>query len=229
MDRSKKLELARALEERELRRAEQSCWHWLRKHTKTIDEQDEENPLKPFPDREYFPWVLDVMENESTVFIPKSRTMMASWFSAGFIAHKLFTKPHTTCVVQSKDEARALNVIKYIKTLWEHTTPRLRDRWPLKRPLSRQPYDRFDLENGSWALGVAGDPDRIRSAHPTIVLLDEGAFIDTEENYNVAVATRAKHIIVVSSANPGWFYEFIRDARDVKWPKYEHQPNLKAA
>jgi hypothetical protein len=146
--------------------------------------------------------------------------MMLSWLLSGYIGHKLFTRPFTSCVIQSKDEARAVKPIAYMKCLWRNSDQELRDRWPLPRPLDKQPFNKIELSNGSWALGVSGDPDRIRSEHPSIVFLDEGAFIDTDENYNVAVATRCKQIIVNSSANPGWFFEQIRDAKPAPWPEY---------
>lgn len=222
MTRQEKIALARAMEEKDLRRAERDVWYWLRNHTKTEDEQDKKNPIKPFPDREYFPLVFDVMKHEHTVMLEKSRTMMASWMASAYCAHEMFTAPFTGVVFQSKDEARALKCIHYVKTLWRHSTPRLKSRWEVARPLERQPYNRMEMANGSWALGVAGDPDRIRSEHPTIVVLDEAAFIDTSDNYDTAVATRCLKIFCISSANPGWFREMTKDARPEQWPKYDN-------
>jgi hypothetical protein len=224
-----KADLERAVKlkrELSLRRAIEDCAYWLLNHTKTEDEQDPEDPLKSFPDREYFWYILDVLNHEPTEFIEKSRTMMLSWLLAGYAIHKMCTRPFTTVVVQSKDEARAVKPIHYMKCLWRNSDQELKDRWPMPRPWDKQPFNKVELSNGSWALGVSGDPDRIRSEHPTIVLLDEGAFIDTNENYNVAVATRCKQIIVNSSANPGWFYEMIRDATPVGWPDYSKSQAL---
>lgn len=212
--------LLAALEEQSLRRAERDCWYWLANYTKTEDEQDSENPVKPFPQRDYFPLVFDILNDpdESVVWLEKSRTMMMSWSLAGWAAHCMFTKPHTTVVVQSKDEARAIKVVNYVKCLWRNSDERLKARWRLKRPYDRQPYDKFELANGSWILGVAGDPNRIRSEHPTIVILDEAAFIPSDENYNVAVATRCLKIICNSSAEAGWMREATLEAKPAHWP-----------
>lgn len=224
---SSKRDLLLALEEKDLRLAEKSVWHWLSNHTKTEDEQDNLEPVKPFPQRAYFPLVFDVLNDpdESTIWIEKSRTMMMSWSLAGWAAHTLFTRPHTGIVVQSADEARSIKVINYVKCLWRLSDPRLKARWKLKRPYERQPYDRFEIANGSWILGVAGDPDRIRSEHPTYVILDEAAFIASDENYNIAVATRCLKIICNSSAEEGWMHEVIRDARPDVFPSVgKHEP-----
>lgn len=212
--------LLQALEEKSLRRAQRDCWYWLSNYTKTEDEQDSKEPVKPFPQRDYFPLVIDVLSSpeEPTIWLEKSRTMMMSWTLAGWAAHTMFTRPHTGIVVQSKDEARAVKVVDYVKCLWRNSDPRLKSRWRLKKPYERQAFNKFEVANGSWILGVAGDPDRIRSEHPTIVILDEAAFIPSDDNYNVAVATRCLKIICNSSAEDGWMYEVIEDAIPAEWP-----------
>lgn len=221
MTRREKVEFARLLEEKELRRARVDKYYWLTTHTATEDEQDKENPIKPFPRRDYFPHIIDVYDNEEAVAVEKSRTMMLSWVTSGWCAHEMFTVPYTTVVIQSKDEARAVNCINYIKCLWRNSHPKLRQEWTLKRPLDKQPYNKIELANGSWAIGVSGDPDRIRAMHPTVVVLDEAAFIESSDNYDTAVATRCSKIFLVSSACPGWFREMTRDAKPVEWPDYK--------
>jgi hypothetical protein len=222
-----KRELLKALEERDIRKAKKEVWHWLGHHTATEDEHDTDEPVKPFPQRPYFPLVFDVLDdpNEPVVWVEKSRTMMMSWSLAGWACHEMFTRPYTGIVVQSADEARAIKVVNYMKCLWRRSDPRLKAMWKLRRPLERQPYDRFEAANGSWVLGVSGDPDRIRSEHPTIVILDEAAFIPTDDNYNVAVATRCLKIICNSSAEAGWMHEVIREARPAEFPRTgKHEP-----
>ena len=70
-------------------------------------------------------------------------------------------------------------------------------------------------------IGIPGDPGKIRSEHPTIVVLDEGAHItEGEQSYNVAAATRCPHLVVLSSAWPGWFRDATEFATPVDWPNY---------
>lgn len=161
-----------------------------------------------------------VLDNEGVVFLEKSRTMMASWLSAGWAAHKMFTRPATTIVFQSENENRAVLLIDYVRTLWEQSMASLKQRWT---PVSgRQAYNTWQMANGSIGYAIPGDPDQIRYLHPTVVILDEAAFMTQGERaYNTAVATRCRQIICISSANPGWYQHVSESAVPVNWPAYE--------
>lgn len=146
---------------------------------------------------------------------------MASWFFSAYCAHKMFTKPATGVVIQSQDEDRAVHDVQNMKVLWEQSDAELQGRWKLARPLDKQPYNKFEIGNGSWAIGIPGDPNKMRSQHPSIILLDEGAFMTRgAETYNIAVATRCPKIIVNSSAEVGWFQGVCESAKPVPWPEY---------
>lgn len=194
---------------------------WLTQCTKTRDEQDKEFPFKPFPPLPYLEPLLEVLDNEPIVFLEKSRTMMASWIVAGWAAHLAFTRPASCIVFQSEDEDRAVHSVGYCKTLWEHSPELLREQWTLAKPLDKQPYNEFRLANASRLVAIPGDPDKIRSEHPTAVILEEAAHIqEGERSFNVAAATRCPHLICVSSANPGWFRDATEFAMPVEWPEY---------
>ena len=196
-------------------------FYWLTTATRTKDEQDKNNPYKPFPNKRYLWEILQVLFNEPAVFIEKSRTMMCSWLISAYCAYIMFTRPAQGIVIQSEDEDRAIHDINYIKCLWENSIDPLKRRWPLTKELDKQPYYRLDMKNGSWAAGIPGNPDKIRSLHPSIVCLDEAAHIEHgDESYNVAVATRCTQIIALSSAKPGWFRNFTEFAPPVDWPMY---------
>ena len=190
--------------------------------TKTVDEQDETgNPIKPFPDKPYFKPVLQAMDNETTLFIEKSRTMMLSWTGAAWAMHKMGTRPATGVLVQSEDEDRATNFVKYAKALWEQSTPEIQARWQPKggRLPGQQPYNEFHLANKSWIKGIPGNPDKVRSEHPFCVIFDEAAHMTMgEAAFNIAQATRCKKIFCISSAKPGWFRDLTKDAQMEHWP-----------
>lgn len=208
-------------DELKARRALSDPWFWLTECTKTQDEQDPENPYKPFPKKDYLFHTLQAMQQEPVLFIEKSRTMMISWTAAGFAAHMGFSRPAVGVIFQSQDEARAVHDVDYVKVLWEQSDPVLKAKWPLKKPMEKQAYDSLELANGSWFLGIPGNPGKIRSEHPTVVVLDEAAHIEKgEESYNVAVATRCLHMIALTSANPGWFRDATEFAVPVDWPEY---------
>jgi hypothetical protein len=216
-----KRRLLELMREKRVRRALTEPYYWLTECTKTQDEQDLVNPFKPFPKRPYFEPILEVLQHEAVVFLEKSRTMMASWLVSGHCAHLGFSRPAVGCVFQSRDEGRAVHDIDNIKCLWLNTDPDIRERWPLLKPLEKQAYNRLEMANGSWFLGIPGDPDKIRSEHPTVVVLDEAAFIpDGDASYNTARATRCLQIIALSSAEVGWFEDFTKPATPVDWPEY---------
>lgn len=137
----------------------------------------------------------------------------------------MFTRPATGVIFQSEDEDRAVHDVEYCKILLDQSIPELKARWlPYKdRNVWDQPYNTLRMANGSWCMGLVGNPDKIRSQHPTIVVLDEAAYITRgEESFNVAQATRCHHIVCLSSANPSWFRERTEDANPIDWPNYEH-------
>lgn len=198
-----------------------SVYYWITHCTKTKDEQDLPNPFKPFPNELYIQPLLELLEHEPIVWMEKSRTMLASWLISAWAAHKAFTRPATCVVFQSEDEDRAVHNVEYCKILWENSDPLLQEEWELEKPLAKQPYNRMLLKNGSKIVGIPGDPGKIRSEHPTIVVLDEAAHItEGEESYNVAAATRCPHLICLSSAWPGWFRDATEFAMPADWPDY---------
>lgn len=191
--------------------------------TQTWDEQSP-LPYKPFPKKPYFKPILDAIDNEARVFIEKSRTMMISWLVSAYCSHRAFTNDANVTVFQSQDEARSVKDVMYCKELWRNSIPQLRERWPLAKELEKQPYNTFELANRSKFIGIAGNPDRLRSEHPTVVVLDEASImVYCEQIYNIALATHAPKIILISSAKPGWFFETCESGTPVDWPRYEKE------
>lgn len=202
-------------------KAQTDCYYWLMECTKTRDEQDSVNPYKPFPNKPYIKHLLDVLDHEPVVLIEKSRTMMASWTVAAWASHRAFTHPATKVVFQSEDEARALKLIEYSRELWKNSMPELQMRWPLKKELDRQPGDVFTLANDSQLIGIVGNPDKVRSEHPSCYILDEAAHVERGlDSWNIAMATHAPHMIALSSAAPGWYADMCEFAQPVDWPDY---------
>ncbi len=207
--------------------AEKDAYYWLTECTKTQDEQDSRNPYKPFPKRRYLKHVIDVLQHEPIVYIYKSRTMLGSWTCSGVAAHYAFNNPATGVVFMSQDHDRALHDRNNVATLWSNSSDSLRAKWELKKPLEKMAFDRLDVANGSWFLAIPGDPNKIRSQHPTIILLDEAAFIEKgEESFNTAIATRCPKMWILSSANSGWMDEIYKSCVPADWPDYENGGTL---
>lgn len=219
MPSSKDIEELRLLDELHVRRCLSSDFYWLTRGTSTEDEQDPKNPIKPFPPRDYFQIILSGLADESVFFVEKSRTMMLTWLVTGFSAHYGFTHPYTGVVFHSKDEDRAVHCVKCVKILWRESCPLLKETWRLRKPLDEQPYNKFELANGSRFTALPGDPDKVRHAHPTMVILDEAALLpDFYASFDIAAATRCLKIIALSSANPGGFRDTTKDAQSQAFP-----------
>lgn len=210
------------------RRALRDVYFWMTRCTKTLDEQDIENPYKPFPQDQYIRHVIDSLRNEPVWNMMKSRTMLMTWIVCAYCAHTAFNRPATGVLFYSQDEDRSVHCVNCVKTLWENSLPSLKHYWKLAKPLPKQPYNRLDMANNSWFLGIPGqNPDKIRSFHPTIVAIDEAAFVERyEEAYNIAVATRCPQIISWSSANEGHFDEIFRSSMPDDWPDYSESEQL---
>ncbi len=210
----------RLLTELRVRRAIEDPFFWMTECTNTKDEQAEERgeePYRPFPKWDYIKHLLDALDNEPVVRIEKSRTMMATWTVSAWCAHRMFTRKAFTVVFQSEDKDRALVCVDYVKTLYDQSIPELKARWPL---LSN-PTESMSLKNGSWCIAISGDSEKIRSEHPSTVILDEAAHITQgEKSYNNAVNTRCPKIIALSSCFPGWFEKLNKNATPVDWPEY---------
>jgi len=158
------------------------------------------------------------------VFIAKSRTMMASWTVAGWCAYKMFTRPATRVVFQSEDQKRALDMVKYVKTLWDQSLKALKNRWRLANDSALNDFAREELKmaNGSACVGLVGNPDKVRSEHPTIYVADEAAFMTRfSSSFSAAMGTRCLHSICLSSAEPGEFMDLVESATPVDWPKWK--------
>jgi hypothetical protein len=197
--------------------------YWMWNHTKTLDPQDPIQSYKHFPcDRPYLEVLHNVWIQEPIMFVEKSRTMLCSWWIAAETLHWVMTRQPAKAVLWALDEARALTLLNYAKVLYAQQDAIFKSIFPLKAPLDRQAYNRLDLKEGGTLIALPGkDPDRIRSEHPTIVILDEAAFIENgAESFDIALASRVPKMACISSASPGWFRRLTKDARPISLEKY---------
>jgi phage FluMu gp28-like protein len=153
---------------------------------------------------------------EETLFIEKSRTVMATWWAVAECLHYVMTMKGS-CIFWCPDQDRAEKCIEYSKMLWLQQDDRLKDLYPLPKKKSKvedQSVFRFELAHGGWLEALPGkNPDKIRSEHPSIVCMDEVAFnAAASQAYNNAQGARPKKLLAFSSAKPGWFFDTIRCA-----------------
>lgn len=196
----------------------------MRHSTKTKDEQDLGNPYKPFPPYEYFDVLHWYWEHEPFLFIEKSRTMMVSWFAAAEALHMVMTRQPGRVIFWAQDEDRAVGILNYTKTLYDQQDEWIKQLFPLARPLSHQSYKELEFSAGSSLAALPGkDPQKIRSEHPTVLIMDEACFIENGgEAFDVAISSRVQRVMVVSSAAPSWFRRMTKPAVPVPLPAIEH-------
>jgi hypothetical protein len=190
------------------------CLYWLQNLTLTEDEHwlaKKTAPKAPFPRRTYFNYVLGAMQRPvvypsihcQQLYIPKSREMMTSYLACGYVAWLCQWHPSIFCVLQSQQEAKAEELIRYTKIVYDNQPAWLKKLHPLVRDnaLVRE------FENGSRILGLAKGQNQVRSLHPFLYLADEAAFLEEFRECVDAVSPVAKQIIAISTANPGPFGE----------------------
>lgn len=200
----------------DLQQAIEDPLFWLQHHTRTRDshwrEAGSPTPYLPFPDKPHFRPLIDLFQTEPVVLVEKSRDLMLSWLGVGFFTHSAMVNSEREVLFQSQKEDKAAELIDYAKTLYEQQDEALKRRFPLVRPLREQSALRLEFSNGSRIIGIPEGADQIRSYHPWGLLMDEAAFQpEAGEAYDAAVPVCQK-ILVISSAGPGWFADFVTDA-----------------
>lgn len=188
---------------------------WLQHYTETKDshwrEAGAKTPYRPFPDKPYFRPVVDAFQSEPVVFIEKSRDLMLSWICVGLFTHAAMTTEGIEILFQSQKESKAFELVDYAKTLYDRQHPDISKAYPLTKKLYDQADGSLEFAHGSRIIGIPGGADQVRSYHPWGLLQDEAAFMpEAGEAYDHAVPVCQK-ILVVSSAGPSWFADFVTD------------------
>jgi hypothetical protein len=186
---------------------------WMQKYTRTKDshwrEAGAHSPYRPFPDKPYFRPIMETFYEQPVLFIEKSRDMMLSWLCVGLFTHTVMTTPGIEVLFQSQKEEKAFELVEYAKTLYEHSNCSIRKAYPLKSKI--QAAGTLEFAHGSRIIGIPGGGDQIRSYHPWGLFQDEAAFMpEAGESYDHAVPV-CKKIVVLSSAGPGWFADYVND------------------
>src|SRR5437016_2762958 len=186
---------------------------WLQNYTQTRDshwrEAGAKSPYRPFPKKAYFCPIVERFQKEQVLFIEKSRDMMISWLCVGLFTHAAMTTEGIEVLFQSQKEEKAFELVEYAKILYERQHPAIQKAYPLKR--KHQAAGILEFAHGSRIIGIPGGGDQMRSYHPWGLFQDEAAFMpEAGESYDHAVPVCQK-IVVVSSAGPGWFADFVNN------------------
>lgn len=93
----------------------------------------------------------------------------------------------------------------YARTLIDRQSEWLKKDHPLLGDIEEMSQTMISWKNGSTLQGVPSGADQIRQYHPTVLIVDEAAFMDEFEQSYAAADPVCEKIIAVSSAAAGWF------------------------
>jgi hypothetical protein len=130
------------------------------------------------------------------------------------------TKQPGRAIFWAQDEDRAVGILNYAKTLYEQQDDWIKHVFPLTQVLHQQSYKKLEFAAGSSLVALPGkDSQKIRSEHPTVLVIDEACFIENGgEAFDVAISSRVPRVMVVSSAAPSWFRRMTKPAIPVALP-----------
>src|SRR5262249_22588548 len=133
--------------------------------------------------------------------IPKSRQMLTSYSVCALVAWMCQWNPGIFWVIQTAKEDKALELIRYMRILYDNQPDWMKERHPMA---SDNKLERV-WKNGSRVLGVPKGEDQIRVHHPHGWFADEAAFLPEFSECVAAVQPVSRQIIAVSTGNPGPF------------------------
>lgn len=185
-------------------------WNWLTGKNldgepliMTTDEKDDNNPVKPFPAKDYLKEYVDVLMNERIVMVDKSRQMLISTTTLLVMDWFCKFRPSRRGLVSKHKEGEAVELIR-------DKIRNVHERLPLwvktALPLSKTPAIRIDYPNtGSYIRAVAQNVavSEARGGTASIVLIDEAAFQDQFGEMMSAALPMANRIWAVTTANIG--------------------------
>src|SRR5262245_32488472 len=161
--------------------------------------------------------VLAAMYRSGILFLEKSRDVFATNLTCGYLLWRARAFDHQLVMVQSRKEEDAANLVfvkephvARISFMEDHLPGYLRrTAWPRSGA-----YARLYFDNGSQIWGIPEGGDVIRSNHPSVIFADEAAFQpEFGASYTAALPAvkGGGQYIAISSANPGEFYELVKD------------------
>src|SRR5262245_57908331 len=104
----------------DLQRAVLNPLIWLQRHTRMRDshwrESGASSPYRSFPEKPYFPALIQIFQAEAVIIIEKSRDMMLSWLCVGFFTHAAMTNDQREVLFQSQKEDKAAGCIASVST-----------------------------------------------------------------------------------------------------------------
>ena len=122
--------------------------------------------------------------------------------------------PHSVANLRKSRGARLRQGIAriYCRVLWEQQDDFLRGTYRLTKPSAEFAGDLIAWKNGSVIRGVPSGEAQMRTFHPRLFLIDEGAFLEGFAASWGAAESVASKIVAISSAAPSEFGTWVTAA-----------------
>lgn len=180
------------------------CWTWRPDESKG----GLETIVERVPPKEYLQVIAQDWFTNPKYLLSKSRQLMATWLMMILLTYlcRFSTNIKAFCQTKKEDDADA-EMIQRSKFVYDSLPG-----WQRKDNPGNYRYCRMNFPaTGSLIRGIPAGGDQIRSHNPNILVSDEFAFQqDAEESYTAALAC-CKRITLVSSANPGFMRDLVKD------------------
>jgi hypothetical protein len=140
-------------------------------HTK--DEHDLKVAKKPLPDKPYARAYLHELVTEQYVIVPKSRQMVITWLTMGYLVARLLTGSNLLIIAQTKREDDAESLVERAKFLYGHLPAWIRKARPRILPPKDAKGELVLPGSHSKLWGIPQGADVIRSNTVSIYYGDE--------------------------------------------------------
>lgn len=116
----KRIKENKILQDLEWYECKDNPYYFLTNWAYTLDAHDDENPVKPFPEKDYIKYLVETWLKYPLLLVPKSRQMMVSWIFAGLYLHDTQFHFGRLTFFQSKKADDANDLVKRAKTMWDN-------------------------------------------------------------------------------------------------------------
>jgi len=211
-------------------------WAFLSDCVYTLDQVDQQTPIKPFPSYlEYIEFLTALWRREPLIAIPKSRRMTCSWSFIALYAHDTFFRSGRFNAFVSKKEDDSGELVSRAEFIYNKIPT-----WRIPRALlpklkngkmSKQPPLLEFEETSSKIQGFPQGADQLRQFTFSGMLFDEWAFWESAQAaYAAAKPTLdgGGRLTGISSRSPGFFKRVVFDQFDAPDLNFREAPPVTA-
>lgn len=116
----KRIKENQSLQDLEWYECKDDPYYFLTNWAYTLDAHDDENPMKPFPEKDYIKFLVEKWLDYPLLLVPKSRQMMVSWIFTGLYLWDTQFHFGRLTFFQSKKADDANDLVKRAKTIWDN-------------------------------------------------------------------------------------------------------------